>query len=246
MNTGLFRQVKLSVVIPAYNEECRIPCALDSVMKYLSGRYDFEIIVVDDGSSDGTAEICSAFFESGGRGKLLRNSRNRGKGYSVRRGMLEAGGDLILFSDADMSTPITEAEKLIESIGEGFDVAVGSRGLPESDVRVRQPFIRESMGRCFNVLVRMFSVRGIRDTQCGFKLFSRECARKVFEKSRIDRFSFDVEALFLARMFGYKTAEVPVTWINSESSRVSVLRDPLKMFLDILYIRFIWLSGGYV
>ena len=237
--------MKLSVVIPAYNEENRVPKTLEAVSEYLSGKYDYEIIVVDDGSADMTAEICSRFFKSGGRGRVIKNSRNRGKGFSVRRGMLEADGDFILFSDADMSTPVCEVEKLMGAVREGADIAIGSRALPGSDVRVHQPFLRERMGKCFNLLVRLAAVRGIRDTQCGFKLFGRECARAVFAKSRLDGFSFDVEALFIARLLGCRIRELPVVWLNSEASRVSVITDPFRMFFDVLYIRFLHLAGEY-
>ncbi len=237
--------MKLSVVIPAYNEENRLPKTLEAVSAYLSGRYDYEIIVVDDGSTDKTSGICSRFFKSGGRGRIIKNSHNRGKGFSVRRGMLEAAGDLILFSDADLSTPIREVEKLLRAVEAGADIAVGSRGLPESDVRVHQRFLRESMGKCFNLVVRFAAVRGIRDTQCGFKLFGRECARAVFARSRLDGFAFDVEALFIARLLGCGIREVPVVWLNSEASRVSVVTDPARMFFDVLYIRFLQLAGEY-
>ncbi len=237
--------MKLSVVIPAYNEQQRIPAALRAVSDYLSGRHDYEIIVVDDGSSDGTFEICREFFKKNPRGRLLKNSRNSGKGASVRRGMLEASGDCILFSDADMSTPVSEAGKLIKAVSGGYDIAIGSRGLPGSDVRVHQPFFREKMGKCFNVLVRLAAVPGIMDTQCGFKLFRRECARDIFARSRLNRFAFDVEALFIGRMLGYKIKEVPVVWVNSPASRVNVLTDPLRMLTDVLRIRFFQAAGGY-
>ncbi len=237
--------MKLSVVIPAYNEESRIPQTLEAVSEYLAGKYDYEIIVVDDGSADMTSEICSRFLKSNGRGRVIKNSRNRGKGFSVRRGMLEAAGDFILFSDADMSTPIRELEKLVRAVEDGADIAVGSRGLPESDIRVHQRFPRESMGKCFNILVRLVAVRGIMDTQCGFKLFRRECAREIFKMAALEKFSFDVEILFIARRSGFKIKEVPVTWVNSEASRVNVMTDPLRMFFDIFYIRFLSLAGRY-
>ncbi len=237
--------MKISVVIPAYNEESRIPQTLEAVSEYLGGRYDYEIIVVDDGSADATAEICARFLESGGKGSVIKNSRNRGKGYSVRRGMQQADGEFILFSDADLSTPIREVEKLLRAVEEGADIAVGSRGLPESDVRVHQQFPRESMGKCFNILVRLVAVRGIMDTQCGFKLFRRECAREIFKMAALEKFSFDVEVLFIARRMGFKIKEVPVTWVNSEASRVNVMTDPFRMFFDVFYIRFLSLAGRY-
>lgn len=232
--------MKISVVIPAYNEEARIPQTLRVVAGYLAGNYDYEIIVVDDGSTDSTVKICSGFNV-----RVLKNDCNRGKGFSVRRGVMEAAGDFILFSDADMSTPIEELPKLMKAAGEGADIAAGSRGLPDSDVRVHQPFLRERMGKCFNLLVRLAAVPGIKDTQCGFKLFRRGCAAELFGKSRLDGFAFDVEILFLARKAGMRIEEVPVVWKNSPASRVKVLSDPLRMFMDIFYIRLLWLAGCY-
>jgi dolichyl-phosphate beta-glucosyltransferase len=237
--------VKLSVVIPAYNEELRLPRTLEAVSGYLSGKYDYEIMVVDDGSIDGTVEICREFFKKNPCGRVLENKQNRGKGYSVRRGMLEADGEFILFSDADMSAPIIEIEKLVRAVEGGADIAVGSRGLSGSDVRVHQPFPREAMGKCFNLLVRLAAVRGIKDTQCGFKLFRRGCAREIFKRCRVDGFSFDVEALFLGRMSGCRIEEIPVVWVNSPASRVNALRDPFRMLRDVFLIRFLFLAGGY-
>ncbi len=238
--------MKLSVIIPAYNEESRIPATLEAAAGCLEGRCSYEIVVVDDGSTDGTAEVCRSFFKKNPCGRVLENPRNRGKGCSVRRGMMSAEGEYCLFSDADMSTPIEEVEKLLAAADEGFDIAIGSRGLPGSDIRVHQPLLRESMGKCFNLLVRLLAVRGIRDTQCGFKLFKRECARDVFGRSRLDGFSFDVEALMVARLLGYSIKEVPVVWNNSPASRVSVVRDPLRMFGDLFLIRYYAMTGRYV
>ncbi len=237
--------MKISVVIPAYNEELRIPAALRSAAGYLGAMGDYEIIVVDDGSTDKTARVCGDFFKKNGRGRVIKNKKNSGKGASVRRGILAAEGDIILFSDADMSTPIEEIGKLMGALDEGADIAIGSRALKQSDIRVHQPFLRESMGKCFNLIVRTAVLGGIMDTQCGFKLFKRGCARDIFRMSRLDKFAFDVEALFIGRMLGYKIKEVPVVWVNSPASRVNVLSDPLRMLADVLRIRFFQISGGY-
>ncbi len=237
--------MKLSVVIPAYNEELRILAALRSAAGYLGARHDYEIIVVDDGSIDRTARVCEDFFKKNKRGRVIKNKKNSGKGASVRRGILAAEGDLILFSDADMSTPVEEIEKLMGALDEGADIAIGSRSLKQSDVRVHQPFLREKMGKCFNLIVRTAVLGGIMDTQCGFKLFKRGCAQDIFRMSRLDKFAFDVEALFIGRMLGYKIKEVPVVWVNSPASRVNVLTDPLRMLADVLRIRVFQIAGGY-
>src|SRR6266568_2532999 len=204
---------RLSVVIPAFNEAERLPRTLARVNAHLVGQGPpYEIVVVDDGSTDGTAE--SARAEGGPALTLLRYQPNRGKGYAVRRGMLAARGARRLMTDADLSTPIEELDRLCARMDEGHDVVVGSRALPASRIEVRQPWYRENMGRLFNLFVRALAVPGVRDTQCGFKLFSAAAARDVFSAARLDGFSFDVEALFLARRKGYRIAEVPVRWRN--------------------------------
>ncbi|MCX6354728.1 MAG: glycosyltransferase family 2 protein [Candidatus Aureabacteria bacterium] len=239
--------VHLSVVIPAYNEEPRLRKTIERVSDYLSQRtYVSEIVVVDDGSSDGTVGVVEECASSRGRVRIVLNGTNRGKGYSVRHGVEEARGDYVLFSDADLSTPIEDLERLFPKLtAEGFDIAIGSRALVESEVRVHQPWYRELMGKIFNRIVRIFTVRGIRDTQCGFKLFKTGIARELFSMQRIERFSFDVEVLYLARKRGCRIAEVPVTWYNSPRSRVSLLGDPFRMFLDVLKIRYYDMRGYY-
>ena len=222
----------LSVVVPALNEEDRLPRTLERIASHLARRGgDYEVLVVDDGSRDRTA----ARAESAGA-TVLRNETNRGKGFAVRRGMLAARGARRLMTDADLSTPIEELDRLGARMDEGHDVVVGSRALPGSRIEVRQPWYRENSGRLFNVFVRALAVPGVMDTQCGFKLFSAAAARDVFSAARLDGFSFDVEALFLARKKGYRIAEVPVVWRNDAASRVSLLRGFLA-FPDLVRIR---------
>jgi dolichyl-phosphate beta-glucosyltransferase len=222
----------LSVVVPALNEEERLPRTLERIASHL-GRSPgaWEVLVVDDGSRDRTAARAAAAGAT-----VLRNETNRGKGFAVRRGMLAARGARRLMTDADLSTPIEEVDRLGARMDEGHDVVVGSRALPGSRIEVRQPWYRENSGRLFNLFVRALAVPGVMDTQCGFKLFSAAAARDVFSSARLDGFSFDVEALFLARKKGYRIVEVPVVWRNDAASRVSLLRGFLA-FPDLLRIR---------
>jgi dolichyl-phosphate beta-glucosyltransferase len=224
---------ELSVVVPAYNEATRLPRTIERVERFLDGR-SYEIVVVDDGSTDGTVEAARA----AARRELvvLRNEGNRGKGYAVRRGMLAARAPRRLMSDADLSTPIEELGRLEPCLDAGHDVAIGSRALAGSRIEVRQPWYRENMGRVFNVCVRALAVPGVRDTQCGFKLFSARAADAVFASARLDGFSFDVEALFIARQLGYRIAEVPVVWRNDAATRVGLLGG-FRAFPDLLRIR---------
>jgi dolichyl-phosphate beta-glucosyltransferase len=227
----------LSVVIPAYNERPRLPETLRKVESYLARQgYDWELIVVDDGSEDGTAALADHTFTSP-RSRVLKNPRNLGKGASVRNGMLAARGRYRLFSDADLSTPIEELEKLLTAIaGDGSDVVIGSRAVREL-VEEHQPIYRESMGRVFNVLVQAIVLRGIRDTQCGFKLFRAAAAEDIFPYQRTAGWAFDVEILGIARRRGHRIAEVPVRWLNSPVSRVRIVRDSLRMLFDLFRIR---------
>jgi len=236
----------ISVIIPAYNEENRLPATLKRVHEYLVSKADeFEIVVVDDGSSDTTeSEVMRASTEMPGI-RLVKNGANMGKGFSVRQGVLASRGELVLISDADLSTPIEEVEKLIPFVEGEFDIAIGSRAMKESELAVRQPWYREGMGRAFNALVRSLVIGGLSDTQCGFKLISKEAAKRIFERCRIDGFSFDVEVLFLAERLGYRIKEVPVKWLNSPASRVRIFRDSTRMFLDLLIIRLNALFGKY-
>jgi dolichyl-phosphate beta-glucosyltransferase len=233
----------LSVIIPAYNEAERLPPTLAAIRGFLDvwGR-PYEILVVDDGSTDATVERARA--EGGPFLTLLENGRNRGKGHSVRRGMLAASGDVRLMCDADLSTPIFEFPRLLSRLDDGHDVAIGSRALPESKVEVRQPLYRESMGRLYNQLVRLLFLSGLHDTQCGFKLFTARAARLSFGPARLEGFSFDVETLFIAKRRGLKIAEVGVTWRNDAASRVGMARGALA-FVDLLRIRANDLRGRY-
>ncbi len=236
----------LSVVVPAFNEETRISGTIERIGSYLKKNFaESEIIVVDDGSTDGTAEVITDLSRKFKNIRLIRYPENGGKGYAIRKGVLSSQGNLLLISDADMSTPIEEVESLIPFIHRGFDVVIGSRGLEESKIVVRQPWYRQNMGKIFNLFVRVLVIGGIRDTQCGFKLFKGDVSRTLFAKSRIDGFSFDVEILALAIKHGYKIKEVPVRWLNSPNSKVKLMRDPIRMFLELFKIRAYLLAGKY-
>ena len=238
--------VRLSVVIPAFEEAARIGSTLEQVRGYLRDQpFDSEVLVVVDGGHDGTLELVRGLASDWSALQVLANGVNRGKGYSVRRGMLAARGRYLLFSDADLSTPIAEVERLIAALEAGGDVAIGSRALDDSDVRVRQAWWRQSMGRVFNQIVRWVAVPDVRDTQCGFKCFRRDTARRVFARQRTSRFAFDVELLWIARKLGYRVAEVPVTWANDPSSRVHPVRDALRMLVDLARLRYDDLRGAY-
>jgi dolichyl-phosphate beta-glucosyltransferase len=228
----------LSVVIPAYNEAQRLGHTLRLIHGYLRRQpYAAEIIVVDDGSQDGTAAIvraCAGWFPPI---HLLQNGRNRGKGFSVQQGFLQAHGAYLLFSDADLSTPIEEAQKLFAALRGPCDIAIGSRALPASRVEVHQPWYREQMGQLFNVFVQALAVPGIQDTQCGFKCFRREAALAICQRMTAEGFGFDVEMLYLAHRLGYRVREVPVVWRNSPQTRVRVWRDSVSMLGDLWRIR---------
>lgn len=228
----------LSVIIPAYNEEARLPATLPVIFGYLAAQpYTWEVLVVDDGSADRTAEVARELGAAHGV-RVLRNEPNRGKGFSIRRAMLEARGEWRLFSDADLSTPIDELGKFWPATDKGAAVVIGSRAVAGAQLEVRQPFYREWMGRVFNLIVRLLVLGGIRDTQCGFKLFRADAAEAVFPRQQLDGFAFDVELLVLARRAGFVIREVPVRWINSPATKVSALRDSVRMFADLLRIRF--------
>lgn len=248
---------ELSIVIPAYNEEARLPRTLARIREHFSARRvlpelapDFtlgqiEIVIVDDGSQDGTARVADEWSRQMPQVRLISNGENRGKGYSVRHGMLEARGRLALFTDADLSSPIEEVEKLLAALAAGNDVAIGSRALDRSLISIHQSRLRELAGIIFNGFVRAFTGLPFYDTQCGFKIFRRERAQIVFEQQRIQGFGFDPEVLFLAKRHGLRTAEVPVRWAHDPATKVLVIRDSLLMFGDLIYIRWNGLLGRY-
>jgi len=240
----------VSIVIPAYNEQGDVADALERILEFAAASPGIgEIIVVDDGSTDDTAAIVEAtrqrLMDSPVALRLVRHPRNLGKGVAVRNGILAATGDLVLFTDADLSAPITEAPRLLDPVRRGeCDIAIGSRALDRRLIGVRQGFFRESAGRIFNVLVRVLTRLPIRDTQCGFKVFRRQPALPVFQAQRIGGFAFDVEVLYLAQRRGLRIREVPVRWNHVSHTKVHLVRDSLRMFLDVLRIRWRALRGG--
>jgi dolichyl-phosphate beta-glucosyltransferase len=233
----------LSIVVPAYNEAPRIRDTLSKVshLKELSP-YQVELIVVDDGSADQTVEIVSEFPGI----RLVRNDRNHGKGFTVRHGALEARGEFVLFTDADLSAPIEEVDKLLSALqSSAADAAVGSRALKRELIGIRQPLFRDLGGRFFNLLVRIFTGLRLRDTQCGFKLFKSSSTRRAFEQMGIEGFGFDPELLFLIERNGGRIVEVPVRWNNNPATKVRFLRDSTRMFLDLIAIRWRAFTGKY-
>lgn len=242
----------LSIVIPAFNEEHRLPATLRSVARYLaeSSLFDtVEVIVVNDGSRDRTADVArdqtGTLADAGASLTVINNSSNRGKGFSVRRGLLESRHDWRLFTDADLSAPIEELEKLARvALASDCEVAIGSRALDRSLIGTHQPFYREAMGRVFNLHVQLLTGLRIEDTQCGFKLFSGRAAAEIAARQRLVGFGFDVEQLFLARKLGFKVAEVPVRWYNSPDTRVR-MSDGVAAFGDVLRVRWNDWLGRY-
>lgn len=226
------------MVVPAYNEEERLPRTLARLHEYYSEQaYPWDVTIISDGSADRTRQLVEEFAAKHPQFSVVEYHPNHGKGYAVRTGMLAAKGDLVLFCDADLATPQEETEKLLKHIHEGADVAIGSRPLRESRLEVRQPFYREYLGRAFNKAVQLMAVPGIDDTQCGFKIFTRKAAQDVFSRLKMDGFSFDVEALIIARDLGYRIDEVPIRWAHQEGSKVSLLRDGPRMLRDLVKIR---------
>ena len=235
-----------SIVIPAYNESARLPATLDRILDHIRElNWSTEVLVVNDGSRDDTAQIVRTYAERHPVVRLIENPGNRGKGYSVRNGMLHAMGEVLLFSDADLSSPIEETDKLFAAITAGADVAIGSRWL-RSELQIhRQPFHRQLFGRIFNVALRLILGLHFQDTQCGFKAFTRPAAQAIFPLQHIERWGFDPEILFLARKFGFKVVEIPVAWAHSEGTLLNPLRDGIRMFFELLKIRWYSISGKY-
>ncbi|HZD32770.1 MAG TPA: dolichyl-phosphate beta-glucosyltransferase [Candidatus Angelobacter sp.] len=235
-----------SIVIPAFNESERLAVSIPKVLDYVRQRgLDAEIIVVNDGSRDDTADVVRRFVAANPRVVLLENPGNRGKGYSVRNGMLHARGAMALFSDADLSSPIPEADKLFAALSAGADVAIGSRWLQHELQTERQPLYRQLYGRLFNLGLRIVLGLGFKDTQCGFKAFNRRAIDTVFTRQHIERWGFDPELLFLAGKFRLKTAEIPVEWAHDHRSKINPLRDGLKMGMEVLKVRWNDWMGRY-
>lgn len=235
-----------SIVLPAYNESARIGATLEKIFAHAAGRgWNAEIIVVNDGSSDATAEIVTNLATRFPDLRLIENPGNRGKGYSVRNGMLHAHGDVMLFSDADLSSPIAEADKLFATIATGADVAIGSRWLNTELQTRRQPFYRQLFGRIYNLALRLILGLRFKDTQCGFKAFNRRATQALFPVQQIERWGFDPELLYLAQRFGFAVEEVPVEWAHREGTRINPFRDGLHMLVEMLIIRWNALSGKY-
>ena len=233
--------MSVSVIIPAYNEAERLPLTLRATADYFEARLEpFEMLVVDDGSTDGTTQVVADFARQRPALSIqcLSYGGNRGKGYAVRYGMLRASGDLRLFCDADLATPAEEYEVVLAAMERAHTpIGIGSRPLRASSLLVHQPWYREWLGRGFNKAVQLMAVPGIADTQCGFKVFTAESAADVFSRCRLDGFAFDSEALYIARRLGYGISEVPIRWSHKEGSKVSMVRDGLKMLRDLSLIR---------
>lgn len=235
-----------SIVLPAYNEGVRIGATLEKIVAYLAERsWDAEVLVVSDGSTDDTVRIVRGYSARHPQLRLIENPGNRGKGYSVRNGVLHARGDIVLFSDADLSSPIEEAGKLFAAIEAGADIAIGSRWLRPELQAQRQPLLRQFFGRIFNLALRTILGLNFKDTQCGFKAFSRHAAQSIFPLQQIERWGFDPEVLYLAKKFGFAIEEIPVVWSHREGTRINPLRDGLRMFWEILRIRWNAWKGRY-
>jgi glycosyltransferase involved in cell wall biosynthesis len=237
----------LSIIIPAFNEERRLPRALSLIREFIEAkRLDAEVIVVDDGSTDGSAAAVHACRDQFSSLTLLSTGpRNHGKGFAVRTGMLAARGRIALFTDADLSAPIEEAEKLMSTIEAGADVALGSRHVSRARIEVHQSALREFAGRAFNAAVRLLTGLPYLDTQCGFKAFRMPQCRPLFELQRIEDYGFDPEILFLAQRLGLRCVEVPIRWAHDPHSKIRVLRDGLRMLADLVAIRANALAGKY-
>ena len=235
----------LSIIVPSFNEEQRLPGSLEKIAAFVRERRpNTEVIVVDDGSTDKTAAVAESYKGKIPLLRVLSNGTNRGKGFSVRHGSLEAQGNVILFTDADLSSPIEEGEKLLAALAT-HDVAIGSRAVDRSLIEAHQSAFREFAGIVFNRIVRIMLRLPFVDTQCGFKAFRRERCRIIFEQQTIERFGFDPELLYLARHHGLSTVEVPVRWAHSPATKVSLLKDSVQMFLDVFVIRWNALEGRY-
>lgn len=239
-------ELQYSIVIPAYNEQARIGATLELILECVSRHgWSAEVLVVNDGSHDHTAAAVQAIAATHPSVRLIENPGNRGKGYSVRNGILQARAPVVMFTDADLSAPMDEAELLFDAISGGADVAIGSRWLDRSRQTLQQPFYRRFFGRCFNWLTRLIMHLPLADTQCGFKAFRRDAARAIFIRQRIERWGFDPEILYIALRLGLRVQEVPVTWGHDERTRISYLKDGLKMLEELVRVRYNSLVGLY-
>ena len=235
-----------SIVVPAYNESARLGTSLEKIIAYVQkSGWQAEILIVHDGSRDNTAEIARSFERRYGVVRLIENPGNRGKGYSVRNGMLHASGDKLLFTDADLSSPIEESEKLFAALDDGAEVAMGSRWLQRELQTERQPLHRQFLGRLFNFVLRMILGLKYKDTQCGFKAFTRKAGEVIFPRQQIERCGFDPEILYLARKFRLKTVEVPVGWAHDDRSKINPVVDGVKMAMELLRVRWYDISHRY-
>ena len=235
-----------SIVIPAYNESARLGATLDKVLAYVHAqRWDGEVIVVNDGSRDDTADIVRAYSAKDPTVRLVENPGNRGKGYSVRNGMLNARGRVVLFSDADLSSPIEEAPKLFAALDQGADIAIGSRWLRAESQTQRQPLHRQLFGRIYNLILRLTLGLQFADTQCGFKAFKQPAGQAIFPLQKIERWGFDPEILFLARKLHFKVKEVSVAWAHRDGTSINPLVDGSRMVMEMMRIRWYDLSGKY-
>jgi glycosyltransferase involved in cell wall biosynthesis len=236
---------QLSIIVPSFNEELRLPRSLELIAAYVNAsKGSSEVLVVDDGSTDRTAEVAASFSDRIANLRVLKNGENRGKGYSVRHGMMAAKGEYVLFTDADLSAPIEEADKLLSALQQ-YDVAIGSRAMNRKLIEVHESPFREFAGIIFNRIVRIVLWLPFVDTQCGFKVFRRERCRIIFEQQRIERFGFDPELLYLARHHGLKSIEIPVRWSHSPATKINMMRDSVLMFVDVFTIRWNALLGRY-
>jgi dolichyl-phosphate beta-glucosyltransferase len=245
LGTSVKSAPELSIIIPSFNEEQRLPASLEKIARYIQEkRPNTEVLVVDDGSTDGTAALANSWKDRIPQIRVLSNGTNRGKGYSVRHGAQEARGEAVLFTDADLSAPIEEGEKLFDAL-KTYDVAIGSRAVDRRLIEVHESAFREFAGIIFNKIVRTILRLPFVDTQCGFKAFRRERCKIIFEQQTIERFGFDPELLYLARHHGLSIKEVAVRWAHSPATKVSMLRDSVQMFLDVFIIRWNGMLGRY-
>lgn len=235
----------LSVVIPVYNESDKIEKTIAVIKEHLADRFPYEIVVVDDGSKDDTKAIAERISEIDSRVRVLSYGENRGKGFALKAGMTDAIGELVLFTDADLATPIDELDKFLPYFEQGYDVVIGSRRVEGANVIVHQPRYREFMGKVFNQIAKVLVTRKVDDFNCGFKCYKREVANRLYSRGRLERWGFDVEMFFMIEKFDYKVKEVPVRWINAETTQVHLIRDSIRSFTELIQIRINDIMGFY-